>query len=230
MNKSIFCIICIFCSINVTQSQNYVLQRFDEIDYLAYKYRYLDQNYKIHINSRVFNQAVEKYKFYPEKIRNYTDSLAVVMMLEFDDWQKCNFATNVVAYQWARLSYHLWMTEDETRKFADSFGIHHPWKFKLFLIDDANKNKIVVDFFEDLKKNIINKNSNVKFDGLNRDKILSMAARLNPQRIINAQKEAQVRQKEAAAYEKRHGKVDQSKLGVGCEKEDCCQKPMIQKQ
>ncbi len=228
MIRFVFCILCILCAINIAQSQNYVLARFDEIDYLAYKYKYLDKNYKIHINSNVFDQAVEKYKFYPEKIRNYSDSLAVVMMLEFDDWQKCNFATNVVAYQWARLSYHLWMTEDETRKFAGSFGIHHPWKFKLFLMDEANKNKIVTDFFEDLKIKISNKNPKVKFDGLNRDKILSLAARLNPERIISARKDAEARQKEAAAYEKTHGKVDQSKSGAGCGKEDCCRKPVIQ--
>lgn len=85
MIRFVFCKICILCAVNIAQSQNYVLARFDEIDYLAYKYKYLDKNYKIHINSDVFDHAVEKYKFYPEKIRNYSDSLAVVMMLEFDD-------------------------------------------------------------------------------------------------------------------------------------------------
>ena len=53
--------------------------------------------------------------------------------------------------------------------------------------------------------------------------------RFNPQRIADAQKDAEIRQKEKEAYLKKHGILDPTKLGVGCGKENCCQKPTIQK-
>ena len=229
MNKLFFCIVYILCVVSSIKSQRNIVTNPLEIDYLSYKYKYLDKNYNIHINSTDFNKAVEKYQFYPNKIRNYNDSLGVIMMIEFDDWQKCNVATNVVGYSWVRLSYHLWLTVDESKKLAKSFKINHPWRMKQFLIDENNKNKNVVKFFEDLKLKIYNKNQAIKFEGLNRSKILNLALSLNSQRIANAQKDAEIRRKEAEAYEKKHGKVDPSKLGVGCEKEDCCQKAAIQK-
>ena len=183
MNKLFFCIVYILCVVSSIKSQKNVLSNPPEIDYLSYKYKYLDKNYNIHINSNDFNRAVEKYQFYPNKIHTYNDSLGVIMMLEFDDWQKCNVATNIVGYSWVRLSYHLWLTVAESKKFAKSVGITHPWRMKQFLIDENNKNKKVVKFFDDLKIKIYNKNNAIKFEGLNRSKILTHLAAFHSKRL-----------------------------------------------
>ena len=61
MNKLFFCIVYILCVFSSIKSQRNIVTNHLEIDYLSYKYKYLDKNYIIHINSTDFNKAVEKY-------------------------------------------------------------------------------------------------------------------------------------------------------------------------
>ncbi len=47
--------------------------------------------------------------------------------------------------------------------------------------------------------------------------------RCNPQRILDYGKMTDKRKKQKEAYQKEHGELDPSKIGVGCGKENCCQ-------
>ena len=229
MLNRIIVLVLLLLGFNSLKSQSYLIFDPIKIDYLTYKYKYLDSSYKIHVSSDVFNEAMSKYKFYPERIRKYNDSLSVIMMLEFGDWDKCRIACLQVGYLWLRLAYHTWQTEEEAKKFAKSVGITHPWRMQQYLEDDTNNSPEVIDFFKKLKLKILLSNKNVNFSGLNRERILSLALKLNPVRIADVQKDAEIRQKEKEAYLKKHGILDPSKIGVGCEKENCCQKPIVQK-
>ena len=215
-----------FCSL---KSQEYSILNPVKIDYLAYKYKYLDKDYSIRISSDEFNKAVENYKFYPNKINNYQDSLAVIMMLEFNDWGKCNQATITIGFSWKRLGYYTWQTEKEAKLFAKSVGINHPWRMYELLINEKDNTIGIISFFEVLRTKMINIDNNLKFENLSRKKTLFLALRINPQRIADVKKDAEIKQKEKEAYLKKHGVLDPAKLGVGCEKENCCQKPVVQK-
>ena len=92
----------------------------DEIDYLAYNYKYLDSNFAIHIDSIEFNETVTEYKFIKERITKYQDSLGVVLMREFGDWDKMRLGKSRITYTWDRVGYHLWKNEDEIKKIAAS--------------------------------------------------------------------------------------------------------------
>jgi len=193
---------------------NLYSQSHDEIDYLSYDYQYLDENYAIHIDSKTFDKAMRKYKAIRENIKSYTDSLSVITMLEFDDWQKSNKARYVISYSWKRLGYHTWQTPAEAENFAKGFNITHPWRMKEFLVDDTNNRKEILDLYAELKVKIIKKYPEIYFEGLNRTQVLNLAMENNPVRIRAFQEEQ---------YQKHHGKIDPDKIGKGCGKDNCCQ-------
>ena len=210
-------------------SQN-IVEKSDksEIDYLSYRYKYLDKNYAIKIKSSVFDSGVEKYHFYPNRLKCYVDSLGVIMMLEFDDWTKCNRAIQVVGFSWQRLSYYTWMSEPEIKSFAKSFGFNHPWRMYELLTSDSN-NPGIIEFYNNLKMKLKKNDVNLKLDNLSNKQILFIALKINPERIASAQKDVEERKIEADAYFKKHGTVDPQKLGVGCDKPNCCQKQNVNK-
>lgn len=213
MKKNILVAIAILSISNCLYSQ--IPDSIINVDYLSLKYRYLDDNFNIQIDSKTFDKAVKIYKFYPERISKYKDSLGVVLMLEFDDWQKCHVAYNKIGYSWKRLGYHTWQTEKEAEDFAMCFGITHPFRMREFLIDETNNGKIVADFYKELKAKVKAEDNTVSFAGLSREQVLTLAMKKNPVRIKLYLEEL---------YQKRHGKVDEKYIGVGCDEENCCQK------
>jgi len=184
----------------VAMNANLYSQSYNEIDYLSYDYQYLDENYAIHIDSKTFNKAMRKYKAIRENIKSYKDSLSVVTMLEFDDWAKCNNATFIISYSWKRLGYHTWQTPVEAEKFAESFGIIHPWRMNEFLVDETNNRKEILDLYADLKVKVIQVYPEISFEGLNREQVLDLAMKNNPLRIKAFQEEQ---------YIKHHGTSNQ---------------------
>ncbi len=86
-----------------------------KFDFLSYNYRLITKDYQIKIDDKTFKKGVAKYKFVPEGINDYKDSLAVVCMIEFDDWDKTHIAVNRIGYTWLRLGYHTWQTKVEAK-------------------------------------------------------------------------------------------------------------------
>ncbi|MBZ4034968.1 hypothetical protein K6T82_09325 [Flavobacterium sp. 17A] len=101
-----------------------------KIDFLAYKYKYLDENFKIKIPKEVYEKAFVDYKFIPERIKTYKDSLGVVLMAEFKDWDAERIASFRINYSWKRLSYYLWMKENEVLELAKKLNVKMPYRLK----------------------------------------------------------------------------------------------------
>ncbi|MCW3804018.1 hypothetical protein [Plebeiibacterium marinum] len=206
-----------FCLYSQNQIGQIELAKYDmridslkKLDFLSMDYKFLNNEFKIQIDSTTFSSGVEKYHFYPEKILTYKDSLIVVLMIQFDDWPKAKIAKRDISYSWLRLGYHTWQTPDEARNFAQEFGISHPWRMKLLLMDDNNDDQKIINFYVDLKNKLI-KNNLSGFEKLNRKDLLTFAMQKNPQHIADYEKMVAGRKRQREAYLKEHGEVDPRK-------------------
>lgn len=194
------------------------------IDYLDYKFKYIDSNYKIHIDSATFDSAVIKYNFYKNRITKYQDSIAVVVMAELKDWQACNSAKVQLGFTWQRASYYCWMTIDAVKVLSKSLGYNHPWYLYKAIMNTDNKSEQIQNLIKNINSKLHNTNPEIRTDELTRKQFFMLALKYNPVRIEDERK-----LKLTEAYQIRHNMLDSSKIGVGCDKIDCCQKPIIQK-
>ena len=87
-----------------------------EKDYLTHEYSYLDKKYNINITAEKFDSLLKVTKADPKRIRNYNDSLSIVIYSEFDDYKEVVKAYNILKYSWQRAAYHVWLSEDQTKK------------------------------------------------------------------------------------------------------------------
>ena len=154
-----------------------------KIDFSKNQYKYLDNNYKILINSKEFDSIAYRYEYDKNRITRYKDSLSVVLIGDFKgDWKKANKETFRISYTWERLSYHLWLNIDETKQFAEKFNFNHPYLFKQFLLTSSDKK--VESFFNNLKGKIKYQIKNsIELDTFNREQVLDFAMRNNESRI-----------------------------------------------
>ncbi len=183
-------------------------------DFFTINYKYLDSDYNIIIDSETFEKAMKIYGFYPDRIKDHSDSLAIVLMAEFKDWDMDRIAKLKIGYTWLRLSYHTWQSEKEAKVFAMSFGITHPYKMKEFLIDENNTNPQIIAFFKDLKSKVKSQKTKDNIEVLNRDELLTAALRCNPQHIADYKKMVAERRKQREANYKEHGITDPSKFKI----------------
>jgi len=222
MRKIIYILVLMVNSISgFSQELNNPTIKNTNIDFFNYNYKYLDQDYKISISSQKFDSIVTKYEFYKDRIHKYRDSLAVVLVENFNgDWKKTNKATFVISYSWQRLSYHLWMDIDDSKKLAKEFNFNHPYRFKQFLLTDLEDKEVEL-FFKNLKDKISNNiESTTDLDELSREQLLNFAMRYSKSRIKDFQ---------TKSYLQEHGKAPSTdiKLGVSCGKSNCCQQKKI---
>ncbi len=174
-----------------------------EIDFLDYDYKYLTEDFQIQIDSSTFQKCIEKYNFYPERIKNYKDSLGIVMMVEFGDWKKARSAELKIVFSWKRLGYYTWLKEDEAKQFAAKFQISHPWRMYELLTDESNNNPDIKAFIEALNEKVeMEEKDNPELLALYKKKermfetekkgehkrILSKALFFNPERIQDFKK------------------------------------------
>ena len=68
------------------------------IDYFSHPNKYLDKNLKISITNNEFQNTIIKYNFFSDRIKKYNDSLNVVLMAEFNDWDHARFAIMRLTY------------------------------------------------------------------------------------------------------------------------------------
>jgi len=183
MNLKQLLIVGIFIGIHFlakSQTQN--------IDYLNYKFKYIDSNYKIHIDSATFDSAVVKYKFYRNLITKYKDSVAVVAMIELNDWQACNSASVQLGFTWLRASYYCWLTVEEVKTLANSMGYKHPWLLYKAIMNPENNRKEILDLIKTIKSNLSKTNPEIKTEGLTRKEFFMLALKNNPVRIEDEKK------------------------------------------
>lgn len=185
-------------------------------DYFNYNYKFLDKNYKIKISKNVYNQTINKYKYFPEKIKTYGDSLSVVLMAEFNDWDKARVGQNRIAFSFLRLSYYFWITEKEAEQLVKKYKFKMPYQLYEFVNEEKYKDGYLKNVIFHLRNKVYKKTSNEKVNTMSVPQLLSYALKESPRRIEDFQ-EKQI--------EREHGKkpTKYTKLGEGCGKKDCCQ-------
>jgi len=145
--KSLQVVIILFLVFNSASAQQFtkqMIQKRDQkidslvkIDFLSYDYKYLDENFKIKIPKEVFDKTVSDYKFYPERIKKHKDSLTVVLVAEFKDEDAARISGLRINYEWKRVGYYTWMSENEILELAKKLNIKMPYRLQeLFLNND----------------------------------------------------------------------------------------------
>jgi hypothetical protein len=191
------------------------------INYLTYNYQYLGKDYQIEISDDLFNETLVKYSFHNEKIDTYEDSVSVVLMAEFNDWDQARIAGARICFSWQRLCYFTWQDVHEAKEMADNFVVSHPYEMYELLCNE-NSSVELEQFIDELKQKVF-KGNKPEADNLSNKEILKQAFRSNPERIALANKLQDQRRKLREAYLKEHGSIDGAQLGVSCGKENCCQ-------
>ncbi len=75
----------------------------------------MDDDYNIIINLETDEKTIKKYRFYADRIKDYHDSLAVVMMAEFNDNDIAHVAILRIGYTMLRLGYQIWQTQKKQK-------------------------------------------------------------------------------------------------------------------
>lgn len=183
-----------------------------KIDYLDYNYTYLDKDFRINIDSDIFNSTINTYEFISEHISSYKDSLAVALMAEFNDWDQLRVAELRILYSWQRLGYHTWQSKEEAQEFAAQFELTHPWRMREFLIDEANHHQEIKKFYKQLLKKVEKETGRADLDTLSRKEFLNVAMRNNPQRIDDFRKLQQEVRKQHESYKKEHSAKEETQI------------------
>lgn len=120
-----------------------------KIDFLSYKYKYLDENFKIKISKEDFDKAISDYKIYPERIKKYSDSLYVVLMAELKDSDASRIAGLKIDYKWVRFGYHTWMSENEVLALAKKLNVKMPYRLQELFLNNDPKVKTEIQTLRD---------------------------------------------------------------------------------
>lgn len=204
--RSFLLSILFFMSIHFVFSQNVDVAKLN-YDYLSHDYNHLDNEFRINISSVKFDSLVVMYKFYPERIKTCRDSLSVVLMGEFNDWDKARIAKNRIVFSYLRLSYYLWTTKAEAKKLCEKYDIKYPYRFyQLCAGSELNWDQELKDFIFELKNKVEVSTKNNSLDTLNNKEFLKLALVSNPQRQKDYERVKRTR-----------------KVGVSCGKANCCQ-------
>ena len=160
----------------------------ESVDYLSYKFKHIDSNHKIHIESASFDSAIIKYKFFREYITRYQDSIAVVLIYELNDWPKFYEANCQLGFSWLRASYYCWMTIDEVKALSKSLGYNHPWYLYKALMNVDNKSEQIQNLIKSINTKLHKTNPEIKTDSLTRKQFFMIALKYNPVRIEDEKK------------------------------------------
>lgn len=170
-----------------------------KIDYLAHSFKYLNKDFKILIDNNSFNKSLKENHYIEERIKNYSDSLGVVLMYELKDWDATRIAKQQITFSWERLGYYLHRSERDLKNLNIEHEYKHPYlMFKHF------KSKYEES---ELKKTEINRIKNILVTDLKQD--YNMIAKLSNEEILNKSFELnpeiiRMRNKAAKEHQKAH--------------------------
>jgi hypothetical protein len=163
------------------KSRKLKIDKIKEIDFLSYKYKNLDENFKIKIDSSTFNSIVKKFGFYEERINAYNDSLRVVLTGEFEDSDYTRIAQLRITYTWKRVSYYLWESAENLQKIAKKHNIKYPYYFQACVEQSNCPNKEILKLVENLRTKLILKFGAETINALQTNKeLLNFAFKNNP--------------------------------------------------
>jgi hypothetical protein len=118
-----------------------------------------------------------EYKFIDDREGNYLDSLGVVLMAEFKDWDAARIAELRITYSWDRVGHHLWKDKKEAEALGKNLDIKMPYRFQELL--DKNDEKIV-PIINDLRKKMFLLFRDDAIKDMTVKKLLAFAFKNNP--------------------------------------------------
>ena len=179
LKKNLKIILLIILTLKLTKHYSQV----KDIDYVNYNYKYLDNSYKIKIDLLNFNNGISKFSFYKDRIKKYTDSLAVVLMIELNDWNEANRAQLQITYTWERVGYYIWQESDEVQLLAKKYKITKPYLLQKKITNPDDDLKIL-ELLEILRDKLNTKFKSDSICKMNNSQMLSFSFRNNPKVIL----------------------------------------------
>ncbi|WP_430813915.1 hypothetical protein [Carboxylicivirga sp. RSCT41] len=198
-------------------------ENLSNTDFFSLNYRYIDKDYNVCMDSVTYQEALLKYNLPGLLMKSYTDSVAVAMIMEFDNWDIANKAISKIGYSWTKMSYYLWKTPEETRQLAARSGINHAYLFRQYITRADDNDEQLANIIEDIKTALDDKGL-TEYNMASRAEFLSYAYKHNPDKIAFYTNKRAEKKRLMQQYKERHGAVDRMKVGVGCDEENCCQK------
>ncbi|MEC5158514.1 hypothetical protein [Chryseobacterium sp. MP_3.2] len=211
-----FCLF-VFSAFIYGQTSDAAPANYKVIDYLTYPYKYLDKDFKIKISDKTFQESVVKNQFIASRVigKKYTDSLSVVLMAEFGNWEQSRLAQFKISYGWERVGAHLLISAEDAKNLGKRYEQVYPYKMSVFLRDEKNHDAYLKTLFQNLRKELFLLTGDKKVDNLSISKLMDEANRKSPDRI---------KLYLATQFEKEHGrKPKDSEIGKSCGRNDCCQ-------
>ena len=191
------------CDLNAQKVSDEILT----YDYLNHNYEFLNEDYSINIPSEEFETLMKKYKFHKERIRCWKDSIAVITIGEFGDWQKSRIARSQITLSFLRVSYYLWISEAETINLAKKYNKVLPYRFyQYFRFDEKDWDSGMRIFMSQLRAKVSEVAKDPAIMTMSVKEFLKQALIHNPER-----------QKAAEEYKRKRAE------GNGCGKSNCCQ-------
>lgn len=160
-----------------TLSREEKVKEIDNVDFINYNYKNLDEDYKIIINSEDFDRTLAEYKFIKPRIRTYNDSLSVALMHEFKDWVVADVVKRRLLFSWERLGYYLHRDGAELKSVAKKLNLNHPYSVFYHLKLDKYNSRIKEKEIKRLKKIISTKTNKTQddIDKLTNDELLNLS-------------------------------------------------------
>ena len=207
----------IFSGFLLAQKAEIAPANYKTIDYLNFPYKYLDKNFKINISDQLFQESLVKNQFIASRVvgKKYTDSLSVVLMAEFGNWEQARLAQFKISYGWERVGAHLLIPAEDAKKLGKKYGQLYPYNMSVFLRSEKNHDAYLKDLFKNLRLELFKITGDQKVNQLSISKLMDEANRKSPDRI---------KLYLVAQFEKEHGRKPlEVEIGKSCGRKDCCQ-------
>ena len=124
------------------QARNSKIDSLKKIDFIHYDYKYLDSDFKIVMDESLFKETLSAFEFYEDRISGYEDSISVVLMHQFKDWDAARIAKIHILYSWERLGHYLHYSATEAKKVGEELGFEHPYLARAYMGDGGDRRSI----------------------------------------------------------------------------------------
>jgi hypothetical protein len=128
-----------------------IIDNIKKIDFLAKKYKFINSDFSISIDSTNFNNLKRDFKVINNNL-TYRDSLRLILEYELDNFHARRIALRRITYNWKRMSYYIWETEEKTKELGNNLGFEHPYRFYEFLFNEKINTDFKNKFVKNLKK------------------------------------------------------------------------------
>ena len=208
-NKYLFLSIALCCSIIhtaqslpkgaerlISDQERQKIDSVKTIDWLAYDYKYLNEDFQIQAPHKVFQKGLKDGKFITERITKYTDSLSVVLFIELEDVVATRIAGMQINYSWERLGWNLLMNASQAEELGKELNFDLPYQVKKYLEDTSNQHSKRLEILNNLRSRVAQlEQVKENVNDLDLKNLFNRAFRYSPERLVKV-KEIQQRRKQ----------------------------------